>query len=314
MNRSSIECVLPLTPLQEGQLFHAELNEDGPSLYNMYLSARVSGPLDVAALRSACAQLQVRHQCMRACFRRDRANRLAQVVLREVPLLWRQVDLSAYPEPERAQRLEQLTEAARSDRFDLAKAPLSRFMLVRLAPDEHRFIICTYHAVLDGWSSNLLLGELARLYEQGGDGTGLPTPPPYEDYYRWLAKQDRAGAEAAWRDALAGLPGPTLLAPSDPDRWLAPSGQFDVEVPTGLVAKLRDFARGQGLTMNTIFQGAMGLALGATTGQSDVVFGGTVTGRSPRCRASRAWPECSSTRCRSGSARTCPGPSRSWPC
>lgn len=184
VSRPSIECVLPLTPLQEGQLFHAEFDESGPSLYNMYLSARLSGPLDVAALRSACAQLLARHQCMRACFRRDRKNQIAQVVLREVPLLWRQIDLSGLPEDERAERLEQVAQETRSERFDLTRAPLTRFVLVRLAPDEHRFILCTYHAVLDGWSSWLLLGDLAQLYERRGDATGLPTPPPYENYYR----------------------------------------------------------------------------------------------------------------------------------
>jgi nonribosomal peptide synthetase DhbF len=281
VNHASIECVLPLTPLQEGQLFHAEFNEAGPSLFNMYLSALLTGPLDVAALRAACARMLARHQCMRACFRQDRTNRTVQVVLRDVPLLWRQIDLSAYPEPERAVRLEQLTDETRSARFDLTKPPLTRFMLVRLAPDQHRFVLCTYHAVLDGWSSWLLLGELAQLYERGGDDTGMPAPPPLEDYYRWLSKQDRAAAKDAWRAALDGLPGPTLLAPSDPDRWLAPSETLDVEVPADLVTKLRGFARSRSLTMNSVFQTAMGLALGTATGRSDVVFGGTVTGRSP---------------------------------
>jgi amino acid adenylation domain-containing protein len=281
VNHPIIECVLPLTPLQEGQLFHAEFNESGPSLFNMHLSALLSGPVDVAALRAACAQMLARHQCMRACFRQDRTNRTVQVVLREVPLIWRQVNLSTYPEPERAVRLDRLTEAFVSERFDLTKPPLTRFMLVRLAPDQHRFILCTYHAVLDGWSSGLLLGELAQLYERGGDATGMPAPPPMEDYYRWLAKQDRAAAENAWRAALAGLSGPTLLAPSDPDRWLAPSETLDVEVPAELVTKVRGFARGYGLTMNSVFQTAMGLALGTATGRADVVFGGTVTGRSP---------------------------------
>jgi hypothetical protein len=136
VNHASIECVLPLTPLQEGQLFHTEFNEAGPALYNMYLSARLSGPLDVAALRSASARLQARHQCMRACFRQDRTNQTVQVVLRDVPLLWRQIDLSGVPEPERAERLAQLARETRSERFDLTKAPLTRFVLVRLAPDE----------------------------------------------------------------------------------------------------------------------------------------------------------------------------------
>ncbi len=280
MTQSSIECVLPLTPLQEGQLFHAQFDEAAPNLYTMCMSASLSGPLDVTALRSACAQLLTRHQCMRACFRQGR-DQMVQVILREAPLRWRQVDLSAHPEPERAQRLDRLTQAASSDRFDLTKAPLTRFILVRLTPDQHRFIICTFHAVLDGWSGLMLLGELARLYERNGDATGLPAPPPYEDYYRWLVRQDGAAAESAWRDALAGLAGPTLLAPSDPDRWLAHGEHFHVEVPARLVTNLRGFARSRGLTLNTVFQGALGLALGAATGQSDVVFGTTVSGRSP---------------------------------
>jgi nonribosomal peptide synthetase DhbF len=284
VNSTGIECVLPLTPLQEGQLFHAQFDEAAPNLYIMYLSALLSGPVDVATLRSACARLLARHQCMRVCFRQDRTNQTVQVVRREVPLLWRQIDLSDYPEPERAERLERLSQAARSDPFDITKAPLTRFLLVRLAPEEHRFILCTHHAVLDGWSSSMLLGELAQLYEQGGDDAGMPTPPPYEDYYRWLAKQDRAEAENAWRASLAGLAGPTLLAPADPDRWLAHSAEFRVDLPGELVTRLRDFARTRGLTMNTVFQGALGLALGAATGQSDVVFGGTVTGRPPEVR------------------------------
>ena len=83
-------------------------------------------------------------------------------------------------------------------------------MLVRLAPDQHRFIICTHHAVLDGWSSWILLGELAQLYERRGDATGLPAPPPYADYDRWLAKPEREAAQNAWRAAHDVKPVKTL--------------------------------------------------------------------------------------------------------
>jgi amino acid adenylation domain-containing protein len=281
VTRTSIEDVLPLTPLQEGQLFHAQFDEAGPNLYTVYLSALLSGPLDVAALRSACAQLLARHQCLRACFRPDRADQIVQVVRREVPLLWRQIDLSGYAEGERAERLDRLTLAVRADRFDVTKAPLVRFMLVRLAPDQHRFIVSNHHVVLDGWSAWMLLGELAELYERRGDLTGMPVPPAYQDFYRWLAKQDRVAAENAWRASLAGLPGPTLLVPPGPERWLARVEEFRVSVPDGLVTRVRDVARSRGLTLNTLFQGALGLALGSATGQSDVVFGATVSGRPP---------------------------------
>jgi hypothetical protein len=86
----------------------------------MHWSALLSGPLDAAALRAACARMLTRHQCLRACFRPNRANQTVQVVRREAPLAWRQIDLSGYPESQRAERLERLTKAVRSDRW-LAK-------------------------------------------------------------------------------------------------------------------------------------------------------------------------------------------------
>jgi amino acid adenylation domain-containing protein len=278
---TSVEEILPLTPLQEGLLFHAQLAEDGPALYTMQLSALLSGPLDVAALRSACGQLLARHQSLRACFRQDKSNKTVQVVRREVALPWRQVDLSACDDELRGQRLEELTLEAQSARFDFTKAPLMRFLLVRLAPDQHRFIVTNHHVVVDGWSASVLLDELSELYRRSGDATGMPAPPPYRLFYSWLARQDRAAARAAWGTALAGLTGPTLLAPADPARQPVLPEEITVEVPGDLVSRLRSFARGHGLTLNTVFQGALGLLLGHATGRSDTVFGATVSGRSP---------------------------------
>lgn len=278
---SSIEDVLPLTPLQAGLLFHAQFDEAGPNLYTMQLSALLSGPLDVGALRAACAQLLARHQSLRACFRQDKTNQTVQVVRTEVPLPWRQVDLSGLSEQESCAQLARLTHEAQAERFDFTRPPLIRFLLVRLAPERFRFIVTNHHVVLDGWSAQVLLRELFLLYSTAGDPTGLPTPPPYQQFFRWLGKQDRAVAEDGWRDALAGLSGPTLLAPPDPTRQPILPEEITISLPDALSARLRGFARGSGLTLNTLFQGALGLVLGNATGRSDTLFGATVSGRSP---------------------------------
>src|SRR5580658_387797 len=108
VTRASIEDILPITPVQEGQLFLTQFDQAGSNLFVIHTSALLSGPLDAASLRAACARLLARHQSLRACFRPNRANQTVQVVLREATLAWRQIDLSGYPESERAERLERL--------------------------------------------------------------------------------------------------------------------------------------------------------------------------------------------------------------
>ena len=129
---------------------------------------------------------------------------------------------------------------------------------------------------------------------------GLPRPTPYRDYLAWIAGQDRAAALAAWRDALAGLEEPTLVAP--PERARAPvvPEQMVMSLSERLTAALSEQARRQGLTLNSMMQAAWALLLGRLLGREDVVFGVTVAGRAPELPASRAWWGCSSTRCRCG--------------
>ncbi|MGH3863065.1 amino acid adenylation domain-containing protein [Actinokineospora sp.] len=276
---TTIDDVLPLTPLQEGLLFHARFDESGPDVYTMQFSALLEGPLDVAALRASCAELLARHQSLRACFRQDREDRTVQVVRRQVALPWRQVDLSGHDDTEQAARLAELSRAAQGDRFDLSRPPLLRFLLVRLSSDRHRFIVTNHHIVVDGWSTSVLIKELFQLYARGGDGTGLPAPTAYREFYSWLARQDKAAAGRAWGAALRDLAGPTLLAPADPTRQPLVADEINVELPEDLCARLRRFALSRGLTVNTVFQGALGLVLGGVTGRDDAVFGATVSGR-----------------------------------
>lgn len=279
---TSVEDVLPLTPLQEGLLFYAQFDESAPDVYTMQFSALLSGPLDVAALRRSCAELMTRHQALRACFRQDRNDRTVQVIRREVALAWRQVDLSGYDETERAARLELLRQRAHAERFDLSRPPLIRFMLVRLGRERHRLVVTNHHIVVDGWSTSVLSRELFQLYACGGDGTGLPQPPPVRGFFQWLLGQDRDAAEQAWRTAMDGLAEPSLLAPADPTRAPMHADEITVDLPVELCTRLRELARARGLTLNTVFQGALGLMLGHTTGSDDAVFGATVAGRPPQ--------------------------------
>src|SRR5262249_17362737 len=144
----------------------------------------------------------------------------------------------------------------RAERFDLAEAPLIRCALVRWGSDQHRFVLTNHHILMDGWSMPILVRELLTLYAQDGDHGGadaaLPRPTPYRDYLAWLAAQDREAAIAAWREALAGLEGPTRLSPPDPARQPVAPELLSLSLSEDLTRALSEQARRQGVTLNTM--------------------------------------------------------------
>nr|WP_042178681.1 non-ribosomal peptide synthetase [Kibdelosporangium sp. MJ126-NF4]CEL13334.1 Siderophore biosynthesis non-ribosomal peptide synthetase modules [Kibdelosporangium sp. MJ126-NF4]CTQ99025.1 Siderophore biosynthesis non-ribosomal peptide synthetase modules [Kibdelosporangium sp. MJ126-NF4] len=281
MSRSSIDDVLPLSPLQEGLLFHALLNEHGQDVYVGQLAAELEGPLNAESMRAACQALLRRHSILRACFRQGKRGQPLQVIARDVELPWRDVDLSGLPAESRPVEMTKLAAEDLARGFDLTRPPLLRFLLVRLGEHGHRLVVTSHHIIWDGWSFPVLMHEMFQLYSRSGDDSGLPAAVPYRDYLAWLANQDREAAKQAWRRAMAGVGKPTLLAPADHGRVPVVPERVTVELSEQLTGKLRELTRHCGLTTNTVVQGAWAVVLGRLTGQRDVVFGATVSGRPP---------------------------------
>ncbi|MFD5467621.1 amino acid adenylation domain-containing protein [Kitasatospora sp. NPDC127059] len=287
--------VLPLTPLQQGMLFHADhdaTTEQDVDVYTLQIVADLEGELDPAALRAAGQALLDRHPNLRAAFRARAAGEPVQVIPRQARLPWLATDLTELPEPVRAAELARLTEAERTRRFDLADPPLLRFALLTHGENRHRFVWTSHHILVDGWSMPLLVRELFALSAPaspatpGPDGApvapapaALPDPAPYRDYLAWLTAQDREAARTAWRGALAELDGPTLVVPADPSRVPALPESVRTELPPEHTAALAAWARGRGLTLNTVVQGCWALLLGRLTGRQDVLFGAVTSGR-----------------------------------
>ncbi|MBW5420530.1 amino acid adenylation domain-containing protein [Streptomyces sp. BG9H] len=273
--------VLPLSPLQEGLLFHTEYDQQAEDVYITRLAVDLRGELDVEALRAAVAGLLRRHDSLRAAFHYTSEGNPVQLVPEEVELPWNEVDLTALGENEQRTELDRLLVQERSRRFDPQRPPLLRFTLIRLGEDTHRLLVAAHHLLLDGWSAPVLAGELFALYGTRGDDVALPPVAPYKNYLAWLAGQDREAARDAWRQALAGVDEPTLVAPAAADHTAALPGRIVDELPSVLTSALAAAARTHGLTMNAVVQGAWGIVLAGLTGRDDVLFGETVSGRPP---------------------------------
>ncbi|MEV0189548.1 amino acid adenylation domain-containing protein [Kitasatospora purpeofusca] len=276
--------VLPLSPLQEGLLFHTLLQDEqgADELYTSLTSLDLRGPLDRTALVHAVDAVVNRHTALRAAFPGAGAGEPLQLVADRVRVPWTEHDLTAVPDDLRDGEISRIEDAEASRRFDLARPPLVRCALVTLGTDRHRLLLTRHHIVMDGWSTPVLLRELVSAYGAGGSAAALPAAAPYADHLGWLAARDAAADAGAWRQALAGLAAPTLLADAlgtPADGTAAAGREIHLPIPAELSAALTATAREHGLTLNTLVQGAWAVLLGRLTGRTDVVFGATVSGR-----------------------------------
>jgi amino acid adenylation domain-containing protein/non-ribosomal peptide synthase protein (TIGR01720 family) len=286
--------ILPLAPLQRGLLFHALSNDD---VYNVQTVLELTGPLRPSRLRAAALALVTRHPQLAAGFCYDEFDVPVQIIPDLTDLPWNERDLSGLEPGARDQQLARLLAKDAARRFDPAAPPLLRLTLIRLADEFHQLTITMHHILVDGWSQATIVAELLSLYA-GQVPAELPAVPSWRDYLAWLDCQDRAGALAAWQQALAGLEQPTLIAPAAvadmaghpgakaPDPVRSRHEVCRVETSEALSADLARQARAHGLTLSTLIQGAWAILLGQLSGSDDVVFGAILSLRPPELAGS----------------------------
>lgn len=270
-----LEDLLPLSPLQEGLLFHA-VRDGAEDVYTLLARFDLVGSLEEERLEAAVNGLHRRHPNLRAGFHYAGFDRPVQAIPRTARVPWRCVDLSALPPRVALLAAENLEQDAAAYVFDVAEPPLLRALLVRLPGDEHRLILNAHHLLTDGWSTPIVMRELLELYHRGGDG--LPAPTPYRRYLSWLGERDPAEQRAAWAARLTGLAAPTLVCQKS-DVVRAASVALAVPLSRETADGLAALGRRRGVTVNTIVQGAWAAVLAESTGRADVVFGATVSGR-----------------------------------
>ncbi|ASL28768.1 peptide synthetase [Azotobacter chroococcum] len=276
-----VEDLYPLSPLQQGLLFHSRLG--GAGSYVNQLCLPLSG-LDPLRLRRAWEEVLARHAILRSAFLDGEPP--LQAVHGAVELPWQELDWRAEADFDAA--LQAFCAAERARGFDLARPPLLRLALLRRGARDWLLVWTLHHLLLDGWSTALLLGELLALYH--GERPAAPHGQ-FGDYIAWLARRDGAADEAFWRARLQGFAEPGRVAGSLVCRT---PGEGPARHPLPLAAEqataLRGFAQRHGLTLNTLIQGAWALLLGRLTGRSRVCFGTTVAGRPAELAGSERLP------------------------
>ncbi|NNB89170.1 non-ribosomal peptide synthase/polyketide synthase, partial [Corallococcus exiguus] len=283
----TVEDVFPLSPLQEGMLFHA-LNDPEAAYYFEQAGWSSHSDVDIALLQRTWQTAVDRNPILRTAFVWEGLESPLQVVHSHATLPFIIHDWRHLPEAEQPAALAKLTAEDRARGFDVSRAPLSRMTVVRLGESRWRFLWSHHHLLMDGWSMGLFFQEVFALYDAVHAGTPPPPMgrPPFRDYIAWLDRRDLVEDERFWRDQLTGLSAPTPLPSVRPASLVRPSTSekrpdVRVTLPAPMTTALESFARRHQLTLNTLTQAAWALVLARHADTRDVLFGTTLAGRPP---------------------------------
>lgn len=284
MSKGNIEDFYPLSPAQQGILFHS-LYQPESGVYFGQLLCVLRGDLNVSALRNSWQKIVERHPILRTCFVWKNLKEPVQAVRKQAALSWQQMDWRSLSACEQEQQLETFLKADREQGFDLTSAPLIRIVLAQLETDTFQFILSHHHLVLDGWSLSIVLEEVFAFYQafSQGEELHLKRPRPYRDYIAWLHQQDLSAAESFWRQTLKGFADPSAIARGNivAGNLLESSGEQQVIFSATATVALQSLTRQHQLTLNTLVQAAWALLLSRYSSEEDIVFGTVVSGRPP---------------------------------
>ncbi|HEY6230879.1 MAG TPA: condensation domain-containing protein, partial [Pyrinomonadaceae bacterium] len=273
---------LPLSSAQQRLWFLDQL-EPGSALYNINRALRLSGPLDLGKLKRALQSVASRHEALRTCFPVN-DGRPSQRIAAEMVLPCDVHDLRTVSAANREVEARRLLALEAEKRFDLARGPLARVSIFRLADREYILLFSIHHIIADAWSVKLFFAELAAYYAD--EESRLPLlPAQYGDFAEWQREQIEAGALAQqidfWKKQLAAAP-LVLDLPTDRVRPVAPTsngGKQTVALDHDLAQSLRQASRQENATLFMLLLSAFQILLARYSGQEDLLIGTPVAGR-----------------------------------
>ncbi|MBI4749085.1 MAG: amino acid adenylation domain-containing protein [Acidobacteria bacterium] len=287
---TQIEDIYPLSPLQQGMLFHSLLTP-GAGLYIEQMACTIKGTLDAVAFERAWHILVERHSILRTAFVWEGLDEPLQVVQLDVKVPFEFHDWRNLTQTDQEAQFDEFLTQQRTQGFELTQAPLMSLALIQCGESEFQFIWCHHHLLLDGWGVPIVLREVFAAYEAIRQNRVPTLPPvrPYRDYIGWLKEQSVEQAEQYWRQYLQGFSAPTYLSAfQDTNNTASQPARYEFNLDEATSEQLAMLAREHQITLNTLVLGAWTKLMSVHTTAEDVVFGVTVSGRPPELAGSDA--------------------------
>ena len=286
INKQNIEDIYPLSPMQQGMLFHSLYAPDS-GIYFQQMICTLMGNLEVAAFEQAWQKIVEKHSIFRTAFIWESLNKPVQVVYKQVKITVENDDWQGLSEQEQQEQLKVFLESDQQHSLQLSQPPLMRLHLIKLDKNTYQFVFSSHHLLLDAWSLPLVFNDLLNFYEAISQGETIRSQSPlsYRHYIAWLQQQDQELAEKFWKQKLQGF---TAATPLTVEKLLPKTensnisyGEQQIQLTVSATEALQSFARQNRLTLNNLVQATWGLLLSRYSQESDVVFGVTVSGRPP---------------------------------
>lgn len=276
----------PASFIQRSMWAAAQRHRTAP-LNVMILPWHVRGPLDADMLRLALGDLVARHPTLRTRLRVD-AGQLVQVVQAPGPVELTSHSIDGDDSAQRWQAAIDLLREQGRQPLDLAQGMVFRPWLVQLSAQEHVLCLFVHHAMCDGWSSLVLMDDLAALYAARLQGSTASLSAIVEQYADHAAAQfatHQAGGYATqiayWQKELADPPPPLALptiAPRKGNRdWMARSPLL--RSPAATLTALREVSRARRVSVFSTLLAALAVLLHRHTGAGDQIIGVPILGR-----------------------------------
>lgn len=277
---------LPLSAFQR-HIWLLEQMHPGQATYNINVTFRTRGPLDVAVITRAFEIVVARHEILRTtCSTHDGRPKL--VIHPSMSAAVKVIDLQSLPQGERDAEAFLAAQAEAQIAFRLETGPLVRMAIIKLADEEHWLSLTTHHFIADGVSTRLLFDELAANYlaiSRGEEPVIAPEPFQYVDYAAWQEQQIAGGKWnthlEGWKTQMAGAPA-YLDFPTDRQRPPVLTSQGSVirfAIPESLVERLNALSRSAGATLYMTLLAGFQTLLHRYTRQSDIVLGTAASNR-----------------------------------
>ncbi len=283
----NIQDIYPLTPMQEGMLYHALAHPES-SAYFEQMSFRLHGRLDIEIVKKSLDRLFKRYDILRTAFVHEGMERPMQVVLKERECGFQYLDISYFESDREKETFNRdFKEKDRVQHFHLTKDVLMRVAMIKLGENQYEFTWSNHHILMDGWCIGLLIADFFEIYNSYLEERApqLPEVKPYRNYILWLEKQDRKKSQGYWKKYLEDYEQPASIPTLKPPNPLQ-EGEYHVhnvhlELEEEDSGKLNRLQAKYYVTLNTTVQAIWGVLLSRYIGRYDVVFGSVVSGRPP---------------------------------